>query len=255
MSCTYQRTCVLVFLGVLAACGDDGARQLSDASDPSQEAPSSEEEEAGSEAGDRGPGDGSEPGDDAAAAEDEDAGGSSGSETDAGAQDARAAAVEAPEVDLGSDCHDFDFDGPQNLIVPRMMNVHWPAPSGGSIVPGTYDLVSEERFVAADASEAQADVCDDYEGAYWERLVLTDSEWSRLNRNEDHTVGRQIFRYSVADGKVERTQTCPKPAANLPAHEPRSYSAAGNQLLLFDDLHEDGKPPYCEYLFTYVRKP
>jgi hypothetical protein len=255
MSCTCHRTRVLVMIGVgmLAACGEDGARELADAADMVEadadsradtSEPNNPEADAGAEPGDAGPG-----------SEEEDAGATPGSRRDAQAEssgegDAAIGLEGSAGHNLGSDCHHFDFDGPQSVIVRQMVSAHWPAPVGGSIVPGTYDLVSEQRLVAADATPEQADACDDYDGAYWERIVLTADEWSRLNRNEDHTVGRQIFQYSARDGRLERTQTCPDPEP----YEPRSYSASATQLLLFDELHEDGEPPYCEYLFTYVRK-
>jgi hypothetical protein len=257
-------------LALLAACGDDKSPKVT--ADDS----AASTDDSGADV-DRGV-DGDDPAEDRtsddAAGPDEPDPGQSGSdegdanvsiepkpsEADAGSQAGGGQLCEpgsdAPSHDLGETCHDFDFDAVSPLITPKVVDQPWPELQGGTVVPGTYDLVGEERFVPADASEQDVLNCTQYLGVYRERLVITDSDWLRLTR-VDNTVGRQSFRYQAAAGEISRTEVCPEPDPCLPPYASVKYEASSAGLEYIEELHNadvPGSPAVCQFLYRYTRK-
>jgi hypothetical protein len=166
-----------------------------------------------------------------------------------------------PDAALGQDpgvhCHSFDFDPGLKLVKAQLVSKLGAPPAGGTVMPGTYDLEAEYRYVTEHASAQDRINCESYDGAYWERLVITGSSWQVLNRYDDHVVGRLSYTFQTSGTRLMRSQTCPALAPGMFDKGSVPFTATPGELHVFDavvDPSQPCSPSVCEYEYISTRK-
>lgn len=274
----------LCLAGCLAACEaerdkstretDDAATQLADANGRSADEDASEPDltqgdgaAAGSQRVDAATGSGNEAGTSDGSTKIDATSMATGDANTASVSDAAAAVDDADVQDAGVDtaifvdqsgvnCHADDANGP--LVAPRFINTTsaWPTMRGGSIVPGTYHLVLEERAARAEATEDERSGCAAYAEGYRESLTVTGGVWSRVTQAPGRE-GRQVLSLRVDTDKSELHLTAICPVA-LPASQPSRFLATSEKFVKFDVITRDFAAegvPVCEIMYEYQRVP
>lgn len=145
----------------------------------------------------------------------------------------------------GRECHEGVASGA--LLSFSLVTDAWAPAAGGTIAPGTYELIAEERRVGPGASESDVASCMQYDGPYRENLVVNKDQYLRVTEAVSGAFAREVFNYTAQDTVLTRSQLCPSEIDFQPA--PLSFTASERELWLFDTTF-----PSCQYLFKYRKK-